>query len=411
VDLTQPTTPVRVLLDTTRRCQLNCWYCHSSSGPDYRGPILDPDTIPEMFDAAEQMRTFEITITGGEPTLWPGLVPALENSHRLRFTSVQLITNALAPSRRVLRAIEAANLSRICVSLDGIADVHDTNRGTGTFTRTMAGIRDLLAVNGNITVISVIDATNHDRWQELTWQLADMGVSQHHLTPVCFAGHAMGDYRGLSAQQFSAVAQRVDSLTARMPGEFILRFNDTLVRAPRSRTMSLYQMSETWKGWHLIVRPDGDVRTAVRAWGRSWRTDETHGNIHRTPLTTIAHSSQAPAPFFRPEELARKFHLNATAPLIRADIADVTTVEDSCAHHPQPAAIDGGPAAPEFLSAADLGSDIAELSSRITHAPDRFRIRHEAGFALLFDVRTHEVNILNDREVTTLTADLAEVIR
>ncbi|MEV5832862.1 radical SAM protein [Nocardia sp. NPDC052112] len=409
MDLTHPSNPTRILLDTTRRCQLTCWYCHSSSGPNYRGPTLETDTIPEVFDAAEQMRTFDVTITGGEPTLWPGLIAALENSYRFTFTSLQLITNALAPSRRILRAIESANLSRICVSLDGIGDVHETNRGPGTYARTLRGIRELATATDNITVISVIDATNHQRWPELTRTLAELGVSQHHLAPVCFAGHAMTDYRGLTAQQFAEVAEDAESLSAQLPAGFILRFNDTLVRAPRSRTMSLYQMTETWKGWHVIVRPDGDVRTAVRAWGRSWRADETQGNLHRAPLTTIARPQGAtPTPFSRPEELARKFHLNATDPLILADIADVA-VQDR--HHEHtPGSVHSAPS-PDIGVAPDLGIDLTELRNRIRANPSTYRFRAEAGFALLFNTRSHDVHILDHTETASLATELAGVLR
>ncbi len=183
-----PSYPVRINLDTTRRCQLRCWYCHSSSGPGYRGPVLDTDTVPEILQTAEELRVFELTITGGEPTLWPGLVPLLEQSARSRFTGLTLITNGLATPRRVLRAMESAAMLRVCVSLDGVAEVHDRTRGAGTYERTMRGIRDLCAVHENVTVISVVDATNHDRWPELTATLADLGVRAHHLTPVCTAG-------------------------------------------------------------------------------------------------------------------------------------------------------------------------------------------------------------------------------
>ncbi|MGH3824095.1 MAG: radical SAM protein [Pseudonocardiaceae bacterium] len=406
MDLTKPPNPVRIILDTTRRCQLSCWYCHSSSGPDYRGAVLDPAAIPAILDAADRLRAFDITITGGEPTLWPGLVPLLGSSHQLRFASLQLITNGLATSPRVLRAIESSALTRICVSLDGVSDVHDTNRGAGNFKRTVHGIKQLRTVHDNLTVISVIDATNHTRWPELTRALADLGVSQHHLAPVCFAGHAMRDYRGLSEQQFEQIRATVGTIASELPTGFTLRFNDTLIRAPRTRTMSLHQMTETWKGWHVIVRPDGDVRTAVRAWGRSWRTDETVGSVCTAPLAEVLESRRGiAAPFTRTEEVARKFHLGATAPLILTDIHDVATTEHG---RPAPHSREGGaPSVP--APAADLGADLAALAKRIRQNPCRYRLREEEGFALLFNTHNHDVHLLDNTEFSCLSADLVEV--
>src|SRR3989339_155483 len=99
--------PVRIIADTTRKCNLNCWYCHSTSGPFYKGPELEGKDLVNIYDASEKAKVF------------------------------------------------------------------------------------------NITVISVLDRTNFDRWPELTQALIGMGINQHHLSPVCFAGGAMEVYKGL----------------------------------------------------------------------------------------------------------------------------------------------------------------------------------------------------------------------
>ncbi|MFF3226402.1 radical SAM protein [Nocardia suismassiliense] len=403
MDLNHPSAPVRINLDTTRRCQLRCGYCHSSSGPDYRGPEISPAVIPELLETADQLRTFEITITGGEPTLWPSLVPLLEQSTRLEFASLLLITNAMATPPRVLRAMESANLSRICVSLDGIGEVHDRNRGQGAYERVLHGIRELRRINDNVAVISVIDATNHTRWPELTRLLAEEGVSTHHLSPVCTAGHAMRDYRGLSAQQFAEVHAMVAQLAAEIP-EVSLLFNDELVHPLETRTMGIHQFTENWKGWHRIVRPDGDVRTLIRAWGRTWRTDETTGNINDRPLSQIlGQPVQQVSAFTRTEEVARKFRINAGAPLVLTDLHDIGAVER------------GAPVTPVQDVARDipvpdrLGIDVDELGRMVRRFPSRYRLREEDGFALLFNTRTHEVHVLDDDDYLSLAVDMGEV--
>ncbi|WP_169814233.1 radical SAM protein [Nocardia mexicana] len=391
------------MLDTTRRCQLECWYCHSSSGPDYRGPTLDPGLIPEIFDTADRLRVFDIGVTGGEPTMWPGLLPLLEHSRRLQFAALHLITNGLSTPPNVLAAIESANLSRICVSLDGVADVHDRNRGAGMFEQTMRGIRELRRVNDNVTVISVIDGTNHMRWLELTEQLAELGVAQHHLTPVCFAGHAMGDYHGLSADQFAEVHSAVLHKPNQLPG-ITVRFNDTLVYPPAARTMAIHQFTEIWKGWMRIVRPDGDVRTVMRAWGRSWRADETTGNLSDLQLSEILTSrARTAAPFTRPEEVARKFHLGADAPMILADLDDICAVEKR--DRPLHPAITGR----AIPAPQPLGTTLDDLTRALRSTPDRYRLRREDGFTMVFDTVSHDLVLLEAHEAATLDAELRAV--
>lgn len=402
MDLARPTAPLRLNLDTTRRCQLSCWYCHSSSGPDYRGPELDPAQIPAILDAAEQHRIFEITITGGEPTMWPGLAPMLEQSSRLEFSSLLLITNALATPPRLLRAIESANMSRICVSLDGLNAVHDRNRGLGAYERTLRGIRELCKVNDNLAVISVIDGRNHTHWPELTRVLADLGVTTHHLTPVCTAGHALNDYHGLTADQFADVHHMVKQVAAEAPQMAVL-FNDELVHPLEARTMGIHQFTENWKGWHRIVRPDGDVRTQIRAWGRTWRTDETIGNIYQQSLSRILSERVHISAFTRAEEVARKFQLDADASLIVADRSDIDNVEYGHATRPLGAVLDDVPVP------TALGVNLADLKERVQQAPDRYRVRPEDGFALLFNTRSHEIHMLTDTEYRSLSPELDRV--
>ncbi len=335
--------------------------------------------------------------------MWPGLIPMLEQSPRLRFSSLLLITNALATPPKLLRTVESANLSRICVSLDGLGERHDRNRGQGTFDRTLRGIRELRNVHENIAVISVVDATNHTRWPELTYQLAELGVRAHHLTPVCTAGHAITDYRGLDAQQFADVHRMVEQIAAEVP-EMAVLFNDELVHPLATRTMGIHQFTENWKGWHRIVRPDGEVRTQIRAWGRTWRADETIGNINRHTLTHILDQpTQQVSAFTRTEEIARKFQLGADAGLILADRSDIEAIEHGWAAAPTQQLTDDIPVP------MPLGIGLGDLGRRIRQTPERFRIRHEQGFALLFNTRSHELHVLTDDENRSLEAALVEV--
>ena len=217
----------------------------------------------------------------------------------------------------------------------------------------------------------------------------------------------MREYRGLSEQQFEQVRDMVDTMAGDLPAEFTLRFNDMLIRSPRTRTMSLHQLTETWKGWHVIVRPNGDIRTAVRAWGRSWRTDETVGSVHAPPLVAMIEScSGSTTPFTHTEEVARKFHLGTSAPLILADIHDVAAAEDG---RPAPHTLFDRPISAAPAPAAALGVDLGALAETIRREPGRYRVREEDGFTLLFDTRRHDVYLLTRAEFSSLGLDLVGV--
>lgn len=397
----KPSPPVRVIADTTRRCNLKCWYCHSTSGPNYKGPELTGENIRDIFEASENNCVFDVTLTGGEPTMWPGLNKAIEASHSLSYTSAQLITNATVLSQQKIDILKDGNFKRICVSLDGLAETHEQNRGGGTYARTLKGIAELRNVVDNLTVISVLDSTNYKKWPELTSMLYDIGVKQHHLAPVCFAGNAMDDYRGLSEQQFKEVRDTVDEIKARFPSEFTLMFNDVLISGPESRTMSLQTFTEFAKGWHVVVRPNGKVNTSVRAWGRSWRQDEELGDINSQGMAQVLNVYKerrrmiASSRFEPNEERGKKFHLGQiTDQQIIVDIGNVKSVEsgETVVYEGTTAVKEGGVA--EILN-MDNRESLGLLTQDVTQDPSRFRLRIEDDFGFLFNTVTFNITVLN----------------
>lgn len=419
------TTPVRIIMDTTRRCNLNCWYCHSTSGPNYKGPELSDDEVTNVFHSAEQLKVFDITMTGGETMLWSSLKHAFEESNRLAFPALQFITNATVVTKQRLEWLKQANVQRICVSLDGLEEVHTKNRGAGRYSATIRGIQELRQIVDNITVISVLDRTNADRWPELTQLLLEIGVKQHNLSAVCFAGDAINDYRGLTAEQFANIRGHVEALRQQLPDWFHLRFNDILVQGHNEKTIPMHIFVEGFKGWHVVIRPDGKVNGAVRAWGRTWRENETLGNIQDLSLADILNGRQAEFQalaqhrYSLEEEIQRKFHLNATDELIANDLANIHSVEEGTTPgmaeiaRPQvatSAAVEqaGSPtksyAGTALLAPAASGL-LASLQKQISADPQRFRIRHEPNFGgLLFDRTTFDLTVLNPAETNQLSA-------
>lgn len=402
--------PIRIIADTTRRCNLDCWYCHSASGPFYKGPELTGEDIVDIYNAAEKSGVFDVTITGGEPLMWNGLNEAMAASQDLEYPAVQLITNATVLTEKRLQTLKNGKLSRICVSLDGRKKTHEANRGKNTYERTLRGIQSLRKVVDNITVISVIDNTNFEEWPELTGDLIEMGAKQHHLAPVCFAGNAMEEFKGLTGDQFDLVRTTVNSLQTQLPESFILRFNDILINGPEGHTISLSAFTEGFKGWHLVVKPNGDVKTAVKAWGRSWRDNETIGNIRNENLTQIItqtgtkRDSIARNKFALEEERKRKFHLGSISQQeIQKDVERVKLTESgempllNPEAKPKREATEVSDYEPIFY--LPFPGSLAEVANLIKNQPGRYRVRSESEFGFLFDRTTFNITLFRPEDL------------
>lgn len=407
------TEPVRITTDTTRKCNLNCWYCHSASGPFYKGPELTGKDIQNVFEGAEKSKTFDITLTGGEPMLWNGLEETMSASKDLDFPALQLITNATLLNKKRLSVLKSGNLKRICVSLDGLRDTHEINRGPKSFDKTIAGIQSLREVVDNVTVISVVDAANFDKWPELTYRLIDMGVKQHHLCPVCFAGRAMERYKGLTEKQFSDVRSKVDHLAPTLPKDFKLVFNDILIGPPSVRSLSITAFVERYKGWHFAIRPNGEVNALVRAWGRSWRENETLGNIKEEKMADLIERTKTQreavvkSQFDHQEELSRKYHLsNPDKIAIESDRADVRAVESGLAEpiYTQLTNSETKDEAEKYddIFLLPLPDTFESIRKSMEANPNRFKSRKEKNFGFLFDSETFNITLLTKEEVDNL---------
>ncbi|MFJ6743395.1 GTP 3',8-cyclase MoaA [Streptomyces sp. NPDC091279] len=112
-------TDLRVSL--TDRCNLRCTYCMPEAGLKWlaKPDLLTDDEIVRLIDiAVTSLGIEEVRFTGGEPLLRPGLVGIVERVAALTpRPRMSLTTNGIG-LKRTARALKAAGLDRVNVSLD-----------------------------------------------------------------------------------------------------------------------------------------------------------------------------------------------------------------------------------------------------------------------------------------------------
>ncbi len=144
-------------VNTGTLCNITCTHCYIESSPtnDSLVYFTEADLAPFIDEVAQlEGKPIEIGFTGGEPFLNPQIIGLLEMA-LARGHRVLILTNAMRPMMRPrmrdgLRALKAQYGERITlrVSLDHYdADLHDEERGPGSFAVTLDGI-DWLAKEG-----------------------------------------------------------------------------------------------------------------------------------------------------------------------------------------------------------------------------------------------------------------------
>ena len=132
-------------ISLTDRCNFRCVYCMPEEGLQWlkREALLTFDEIERVARVAVGLGIEEVRLTGGEPTLRPGLPELVGRVARLPLRSLSLTTNGFL-LKSLARPLAEAGLKRINVSLDTLQHdrFHQIARRRG-LDEVLAGLEEL----------------------------------------------------------------------------------------------------------------------------------------------------------------------------------------------------------------------------------------------------------------------------
>lgn len=179
-----PTGGVPVLqLHPSRRCNLSCSHCYSSSGPDFKDGLA-LDVLCACLDDAYRLGYRQLAVSGGEPLLYRDLRGLLARARELGMLTTMTTNGMLATPGRWEPI--AALLDVAAVSIDGTPEEHDAIRGQrGAFGKTveqLAVIRDSGVPFGLIFTLTQHNVDSLEFVVRLAAQQGARSVQVHPLT-------------------------------------------------------------------------------------------------------------------------------------------------------------------------------------------------------------------------------------
>lgn len=130
-----------VVWNCTKRCNLSCKHCYSSSNGAAGENELSTEEGRELIGDLASFGAPVMLFSGGEPLLREDL-PLLVEEAVSRGMRAVISTNGTLIDREIAARLKERNLSYVGVSLDGMEEVNDRFRGvTGAFQQALAGIR------------------------------------------------------------------------------------------------------------------------------------------------------------------------------------------------------------------------------------------------------------------------------
>jgi heme d1 biosynthesis radical SAM protein NirJ len=183
----KPPGPV-VIWNLIRRCNLTCKHCYSiSADKDFPGEL----STDEVFGVMNDLKRFRVPVlilSGGEPLLRPDIYDIAARAKEMGFY-VGLSSNGTLIDEDNIGRIEAIGFDYVGVSLDGIAQTHDTfRRMDGAFDKSMHGIRLCKQRGIKIGIRFTLTQDNAHDLPALLQLMEDEGLDKFYLSHLNYAG-------------------------------------------------------------------------------------------------------------------------------------------------------------------------------------------------------------------------------
>ncbi len=189
-----PRTPVgrRLWAYTNFDCNLACGYCCAQSSPRTPARRLEPELAGEVFAEFRSLGGREVYFTGGEPFMHPRLIEVVAAADGLERT---ILTNAMVFARgRRRQMLDLLDRSVVLqISLDSATpELHDRQRGAGSWTRALAGIGLAAELGFRVRVAATLYAEDPGGVGELHRRLDQQGIADvdRLIRPVAQEGFA-----------------------------------------------------------------------------------------------------------------------------------------------------------------------------------------------------------------------------
>jgi MoaA/NifB/PqqE/SkfB family radical SAM enzyme len=164
-----PYAPLLVQIVVTRRCNLKCGYCNEFDRVSKPVPF---ERLKRTIDRVAELETRAIAFTGGEPLLHPDY-PDIVRYAAARVARVSMSTNGYKLNAPLIRALGAAGLTRMQISLDGVAPTATTAKVLSCTRRKLELLSSLAAFP--VTVNAVLGSIPLEETREVVLFAKKMG--------------------------------------------------------------------------------------------------------------------------------------------------------------------------------------------------------------------------------------------
>ncbi len=329
----------RLYIVATRECNLRCKHCYLEAGPGKAFPDeISPQEISSIIDAvASDGELKEVSVTGGEPLARKDakeiLAIILERGIQLN-----LETNGTLITPKIAQFLSQYENSCVGVSIDGIGEVHDAQRGrSGAFERAVRGLDLLQQYNVEHGVATYITHENLPQLEDIVKMCIDKGCNLYRVlaqtvplgrsnekpTDIVLVEKTLREFFRLKLKYHDKIRVITDLPLALIPGEHIDDIEE-YVTCPWWKLMGISPQGNISLCTALSLHPDmifGNIRTHSLEEIKKHPTFKILDQSNKTRLQGICgncHAARICAGFCRAMAFAEFGDLLAPYPICQA---------------------------------------------------------------------------------------------
>ncbi len=160
-----------ISIEVTTKCNLKCKNCFAHENTEKLAHI-NLDTAIEIAKEGKELGYTQLSITGGEPLLWPHLYDFLELAVNMGYTYIFLNTNGHLITKEVCSKLAKYNgIIEYSCTINGYKDEHDSVRGAGSYKLATEGLKIGLEFGLSVTVYCVVSKSNLNSLPKFTSDL------------------------------------------------------------------------------------------------------------------------------------------------------------------------------------------------------------------------------------------------
>lgn len=291
-----------VIWNLTRRCNLKCRHCYTTSADvDFPGELTHDQAL-EVLDDLSAFGVPALILSGGEPLSRFDFFDLAERAKELNFRHLALSTNGTKISGDTADRVADLGFDYVGISLDGVGATNDWFRGLdGAFDAALAGVRACKKRGVKVGLRFTLTEDNAHQLHDMLRLCDAEGVDKFYLSHLVYAGR--GDkHRGEDAAH-ARTRHAMDHLIDRawvavaedLPLEIVTGNNDA---------DAVYFLR--WVERNFGAKQVAQVRAHLEAWGGNssglgvanidflgrvhpdtYWSDYTVGNVKETPFSAL----------------------------------------------------------------------------------------------------------------------------